>query len=289
MNREHLLNAVNRERLLDTAMQLIAVPSATGSAGAALDCLAELLRADGFDVQRPAAGHPAAPAVVARWTAPKAGKTLQFNGHLDTVHLPFVPPRIDGNQLRGSGAADMKAGTAAAVEALRALRDAKALSAGAILFTAHDLHESPWGDNHQLEALIKEGFVGDAVLIPEYLSELLPVIGRGGLTWRVAISRSGPPVHEVMRPREPNVIEAGAELVRRLLAFDGELANKRHPVAGSETLFVGQFHSGEIFNQYPHECLVEGTRRWLPGSQRPEVEAELQRILDKLARDTGTK
>lgn len=289
MNQERLLNAVNRERLLDTATRLVAVPSPTGSAGAALDCLADNLRADGFEVQRPAGGHPTAPAVVVRWAAKKPGRTLQFNGHLDTVHLPFVPPHVEGDLLRGSGSSDMKAGTAAAVEALRALRDADALSAGAILFTAHDLHESPWGDNHQLESLIKEGFVGDAVLIPEYLNELLPIIGRGGLTWRVVIERPGPPVHEVMRPREPNVIEAGADLVRRLLALDRELANNHHPVAGAETLFIGQLHSGEIYNQYPHECLVEGTRRWLPGKRRQEVEAELRILFDGLAGETGTK
>ena len=42
-------------------------------------------------VERPEADHPACPAVVARLDGPSAGKALQFDGHLDTVHLPFVP------------------------------------------------------------------------------------------------------------------------------------------------------------------------------------------------------
>src|SRR3989442_1521830 len=82
------------------------------------------------------------------------------------------------------------------------------------------------GDGRQLNQLIAEGLHGDAVLIPEYLHEILPVIGRGGLTWKVSIRRPGPPIHEVMRPREPNVIAIGTELVERLLMLDLELAHK---------------------------------------------------------------
>src|SRR5579884_1251927 len=164
--RDALCRAVDRRRLLDTAQRLIAVPSRTGEAGAAADCLADILSADGFRVERPAAGHPTAPAVVVRLDSGKPGRTIQFNGHLDTVHLPFVPPSADGGLLRGSGAADMKGGTAAAVEALRAVRDSGLLAGGAVLLTAHDLHEAPWGFGQQLDALIAAGVVGDAVLLP---------------------------------------------------------------------------------------------------------------------------
>src|SRR5438105_4547628 len=118
---ETLRGAVNRQRLVDTATRLIAVPSRTGEAGAVADCLAQSLAGDGFRVERPAGGHPSAPAVVVRLRGEKPGRTLQFNGHLDTVHLPFVPPAVEGDLLKGSGSSDMKAGIAAAVEAVRAL------------------------------------------------------------------------------------------------------------------------------------------------------------------------
>ena len=102
---------VNRQRLVETARRLIEVPSPTGDAGAVSDRLAEILAADGFDVQRLAAGHPTAPAVSIRLDSGRPGRTLQFDGHLDTVHLPFVPPGIDGENLTGSGASDMKGGS----------------------------------------------------------------------------------------------------------------------------------------------------------------------------------
>src|SRR5262249_56144508 len=112
----------------------------------------------------------------------RPGPTVQFNGHLDTVHLPFVPPQVEGNRITGSGASDMKSGIAAAVEAVRALRDAFALPAGAVLLTAHDLHEAPWGDSRQIDQLIRDGHRGDAVLLPEPLCDILPVAGRGSAT-----------------------------------------------------------------------------------------------------------
>jgi len=285
---DRLRRAINRQRLVDTAIQLIAVPSRTGEAGAVSDRLADILAADGFAVERPAGGHPAAPAVVVRFASGKPGPTLEFNGHLDTVHLPFVPPQVQDGRITGSGSSDMKAGVAAAVEALRVLRDTGALPGGSVLLVAHDLHEAPWGDGRQLNQLIAEGYVGDAVLIPEYLNECLAVIGRGGLTWKVTIRRPGPPVHEVMRPAEPSVIAAGAELVARLNRLHERLSTKADPLAGTESLFIGQVHSGSIYNQYPQECMIEGTRRWLPGTRREYVEAELRGLFDGLARDTGT-
>lgn len=286
--RDRVLAAVRPERLLDNARRLIAVPSRTGEAKGALDALADVFAAEGIAALRPDGGYPQAPAVVARLVGRRPGRTLQFNGHLDTVHLPFVPPSVEGDLLRGSGSADMKAGTAAAVEALLALRDADALQTGAVLLTAHDLHETPWGDGRQLDAMIGAGYVGDAVLLPEYLSEVLPVIGRGGFTWKLEVRRAGPPVHEVMRPAEPNVIAVGAELVRRLLALDAELSQRADPLAGSESVFIGQVHSGEIFNQYPQVCRLEGTRRWLPGTRAADAETQLRRLLEETARATGT-
>ena len=103
------------------------------------------------------------------------------------------------------------------------------------------------------------------MLIPEPLSAELPLAGRGSATWKVTLRRSGPPVHEVMRPAdEPSVIRAGRRVGRRTGGIIDRLAERRHPLAGVETVFVGQIHSGEIYNQYPQECWLEGTRRWLP-------------------------
>jgi acetylornithine deacetylase/succinyl-diaminopimelate desuccinylase-like protein len=180
----------------------------------------------------------------------------------------------------------MKGGTAAAIEALRAVRDSGLLQRGSLLFVAHDLHEAPWGLGQQVDSLIRAGLHGDAVLIPEPLHQNLPVIGRGSATWKVILSRPGPPVHEVMRPPgEPNVIAAGANLVKRIAELDARVSADVESPAGKPSAFVGQVHSGEIYNQYPKECMLEGTRRWLPGTEPAAVEAEFRDLLTALAHD----
>ena len=274
---KQLREAISLDRLLETATELIAIPSPTRSAAEVSDRLAQILSDDGFPVERPEAGWPTAPAVAARLRSDTTGPTLQFNGHLDTVHLPFVPPSVEDGMLRGSGASDMKGGIAAAVEAMRALRDTGLLTAGEILLTAHDLHESPWGDGSQVDQLIRDGFVGDAVLLPEYNSDRLSIVGRGLAILEVILRREGDPVHEVLGGSEqPSVIAAGAALVEKLGKLHLELADICDPVAGSESLFVGKIASGEIYNQSPTEFSLSGTRRWLPGTDFEDVRSQLE-------------
>lgn len=284
-----LRSAIQTDRLVGTAVELVGIPSPTGDAAAVSDRLAEILADDGFDVERPAAGWPKAPAVAARFVVDDAKRTLQFNGHLDTVHLPFVPPRVENGLLYGSGASDMKGGIAAAVEAMRVLKETGALPGGGVLLTAHDLHEAPWGDGSQVDGLIDAGYVGDGVLLPEYLCDQLPVLGRGLAVLEVNVTRSGEPVHEVLGGSEkPSVIQTGAELVQRFAAWDDELRERTHPRGVRESAFVGRVAAGEIYNQSPVEFQLSGTRRWLPQTDADAVRHEFNELLSKVEEGTGT-
>jgi len=287
---EKITRAVDEKRLLDTAVSLIELPSPTLSAGAVADRLAEILVAEGFVVERPEADWPEAPAVVARLESGEPGRVLQFDGHLDTVHLPFVAPRIENGILYGSGSSDMKGGIAAFVEALRVLRDTDAIQRGGVMITAHDHHEAPWGDRRQLLALIREGYIGDGVLLPEYLGDVLPVAGRGMAVFSIEIERDGEPVHEVLRPAGlPDVVGVGAELIQRLKALCERLSAKIAPHVGSDSVFVGRMESGEIYNQSPVKCRIEGTRRWVAAGSEPKAKRELEELLAALAVESGTR
>ena len=285
---QQVAEQISVERLLETAIQLVEIPSPTRQGAAVADCLATMLQQEDFSVERPEAGWPAAPAVVARYQSGKEGRTLQFNGHLDTVHLPFVAPRVEEGILYGSGVSDMKGGVAAAVEAMRVLRETGLLSGGGILLTAHDLHEAPWGDGSQVDQLIRAGYVGDAVMLPEYNSDRLNVVGRGLAVLEITLKREGGPVHEVLGGSEQaDVIAAGAELVQRLNELNSQLAERQHPVAGPESLFIGKVSSGEIYNQSPTSFELSGTRRWLPGTDPTAVEEEFRAVLAAVEQRAG--
>ena len=248
------------------------------------------MRADGFEVERPDADWPESPAVVARLDSGAPGRWLQLNGHLDTVHLPFEPPAVRDGVLTGSGSSDMKGGIAAAVEAMRALRDSGLPRAGGVLLTAHDHHEAPWGDGRQLRALIREGYVGDGVLLPEYLADRLPGAGRGMGVFDIRVTRPGEAVHEVLRPPEtPDVVAAGAALVGELKDLDIRLTAIRHEVSGRDSVFVGQLESGEIFNQAPVSCRLRGTRRWVTQGRGEEAREELTALAESVASRFGAE
>ena len=284
---QKIQQAVNQERLTDLARELVSIPSPTGSATAVADRLAEVLTDAQFPVERPVAGFAKSPAVVARLSRGSTGRTLQFNGHLDTVHLPFVPPRIEDGVLSGSGASDMKGGVAAMVEAMCVLRETDLLTDGGILLTAHDLHEAPWGDGSQVDALIDEGFVGDGVLLPEYHAETLPLVGRGLAILEIHARRPGTPVHEVLGGIEqPSVIMAGAEVVRRFAEIDRGLQANVHPMGCRPSLFVGQVAAGEIYNQAPCDFRLTGTRRWLPGQDAEQIQRELDQVMQSVSADS---
>lgn len=282
-------DAVDRDRLLQTARTLVDIPSPTCEAGAVSDRLSELLAADGFDVERVEADWPEAPAVVVRLIGAEPGRTIQFDGHLDTVHLPFTASSVEDGVLCGSGASDMKGGVSAFVEALRVLKATGLLEQGSVLMTAHDHHEGPWGDKRQLKALIRDGYVGDAVLLPEYLANQLPLSGRGMGIFTATFHREGVPVHEVLRPEGlADVNAAGADFLMRLKQLN-EVLTARSTGMLKDTVFTGQIAGGEIYNQAPVSCTVSGTRRWVGPGEGDVSVVEVEAIANETAGRYGTQ
>ena len=133
--------------------------------------LAEALRPLGFDLNwvEQAQGRPN---LVAVRPGRGGGRSLAFNGHIDTV----APQRgrfddpwkavVEDGYLYGLGATDMKAGHAAMWLAAKALRDAGVTLAG-------DLHiHSVVGEetmSHEIgtTAVLKAGYTVDGALVPE--------------------------------------------------------------------------------------------------------------------------
>ena len=66
------------------------------------------------------------------------------------------------------------------------------------------------------------------------------------------------PVHEVLRADGlPDVVATGAKLVSLFQDWQQELGRNLDLYAGSDSVFIGQIKSGEIYNQSPQECCIK--------------------------------
>jgi acetylornithine deacetylase/succinyl-diaminopimelate desuccinylase-like protein len=140
-----------------------------------------------------------------------------------------------------------------------------------------------------VHAFIRDGLLGDAVLLPEYLADRLPMAGRGMAIFEARITRAGEPIHEVLRPAGlPDVVQVGAELVIRLRQLHERIKVVSAPYAGHDSTFVGRIQAGEIYNQSPTLCTVNGTRRWVTPGQAESVRSEFSQLLAQLAEETGS-
>lgn len=176
--------------------------------------------------------HSHAPVVVGTHK-PKGqakGKSLILNGHIDVVPLgptdmwkddPYSA-KIEGDKLYGRGAGDMRAGLAANLWALDALRRVGLQPASEVILQSVVEEEST--GNGTLMAHLK-GYKADAALIPEPMQEQL-VRANVGVLW-FQIECRGRPVHVRAMGTGSNAIDSCWKVVGALRELEADW-NDRH-------------------------------------------------------------
>jgi acetylornithine deacetylase/succinyl-diaminopimelate desuccinylase-like protein len=194
---------VNRDRLVETASQLVGVPSFTGDEEAAARLMVEIFESLGLQVQWQQVEDGRANAL-GMWPGAGGGKSLMFNGHLDTSYsgsepwlrdVPGFQPQAferDG-RLYGLGISNMKGAVACYVEAVRALQDAGVRLSGDVLIAAvcGEIEKTQQGDEQGAQYrgyaagtryLVSHGGVADMCLLGEP-TEGKVVLGHFGALW----------------------------------------------------------------------------------------------------------
>ena len=155
----------------------------------------------------------------------EAGRSLILQAHVDVVppgpagmwtHPPFEPV-IEGDWLYGRGGADMKAGHAANIFALDALRRI-GLQPAATVYVQSVVEEESTGNGALMTHL--RGYKADAVLIPEPEDEKL-VRANVGVLW-FAVEVRGVPVHVRDMGAGANAIDAAYRVVAELRRIEEE-------------------------------------------------------------------
>ena len=210
---EALSGAVNPDRLVQTATELVSIPSATGNEQACAEYMAEQLAGVGMTVtqQQVESGRLN---VIGTLRGSKGAHSLMLAGHLDTSYSGNEPwankpgfrpsATLRDGRIYGLGISNMKGALAAYLEAMHALHDAGVTLRGDILVAGvcGEIEKAQWGDYQGAEyrgygigsrALPIYGVLPDWCILGEATERKL-VLGHFGSMW-TRLSVSGPFVH----------------------------------------------------------------------------------------------
>lgn len=279
---------IDPERMKNATLDMLRLPSPSGQERAVAEYYAAYLRTiPGLAVEIDRE-FPESPSVIARLPGAESRPILQLDGHIDTIAPPGPSVRFENGFIYGRGAEDMKASLVALAEAVRVIVESGVRLKGQILLTAHGQHES--GTNETIEALIRKGIHGDAVIVAELGLPDLPIAGMGLVIFEVRLTREGEVVHELnFKAGTPNPLLAGYRLLQLLQEKNKELAAIPIPYLGAESVFVGKFQSGDYFNRVPTECVVAGSRRYGPDRKFADIQAEFEALARRIEQEAGVK
>jgi acetylornithine deacetylase len=209
-----LVSRVDRGRLVETASDLVDIPSPTGYEQGMAEYLRDVLEELGLHVawQEVEEGRPNVFAVL---RGAGGGRSLMFNGHMDTsysgrepwLRAPGFKPaaQTGGGRITGLGIANMKGALACYVEVVRALQDARVRLRGDVIVAAvvGEIEKTQWGEDFRgrqyrgyaagTSHLVRHGGIADCCILGEPTEGRI-VLGHYGALW-ARISTRGPFVH----------------------------------------------------------------------------------------------
>jgi len=238
--------------------------------------------------------HSRAPIVVGiHYPRKETGRSLILQSHLDVVppgpepmwqHKPYGGA-IEGDWMYGRGAADMKAGAAANVFALDALRRI-GLQPAATVYVQSVVEEESTGNGALMTHL--RGYKADAALIPEPMDNRLARANAGVIWFQVEVR--GVPVHVREMGAGANAIDAAYRVIGRLRELEAEwnarksahpqFADDPHPI----NLNIGKIEGGDWASSVPCWCVFDCRIAIYPGVRAAEAMQEIRDAIGLFAR-----
>jgi len=223
----------------------------------------------------------------------ETGRSLILQAHVDVVPAgpdslwsrPPFEPAIEGDWMFGRGAADMKAGHAANLFALKALRRI-GLQPAATVYLQSVVEEESTGNGALMTHL--RGYRADAVLIPEPEDEKLVRANTGVLWFEVHIQ--GHPVHVREMQSGGNAIDAAYRVIAALRQLEENWNARKqgreyfeqedHPI----NLNIGRIEGGDWASSVPAWCKLSCRIAIFPGTDANEAAREIEKAITDFAR-----
>lgn len=267
-----------QDRMIDFCQRLIQTPSISGQEQAVASLIAEEMRGLGYDqVWIDSYGS-----VVGRIKGTGGGKSVLFDGHIDTVPVsdsqqwskaPYGGEIVD-QRIYGRGASDMKGAVAAMVYALAAVAQNQR-PAGDLYFSGTVQEENFEG---VALASILEEVKPDVVVIGE-ATELRLNIGQRGRA-ELAIHTYGKSAHSANPQVGINAISKMQSVIRGI----ENMQPTRHEVLGQGigviTDIISTPYPGS--SVVPNHCRITIDRRLLVGETEETVTGQFAQILGKV-------
>lgn len=279
------LDSFHEQELLDIVCGLIRIPSENppGREEAAARYVLQLLRAEGIEAELQWAA-PQRPNVVARLKGTAEGPALLYNGHLDVVPAgegwsedPFAAV-VQGGELIGRGAADMKSGVAAMLYAAILLHRRGCPFAGELILLFNVDEER---ENVGMRHFMRSGIHADFAVIGEPTGLGICTAHKGVGRYRIRTSGVAGHAAKVLEP--DNAIPKMAALISALEPLRSRLKASADPLLGYATLNVTQIKGGTAPNIVPQHCEIEVDRRVIPGETAAQVLEQLKEALNAAA------
>ncbi len=229
---------------------------------------------------------PGRPNVVATLPGAGPGRSLMWNGHLDTVGVegvedPFTP-RIHDGRLYGRGAHDMKGALAAMLAAAKALVDGGVPPPGDVVVAA--VCDEEYG-SIGTEALL-ETVRPDGAIVAEPTGLRLATAHRGFVEYE--IETVGRAAHG-SRPEDG--IDAIVHMGRVLAGLDAlERELRERPadaLVGRPSVHASVIEGGTELSVYPASCRLLVERRTVPGETLAVIDAEMHALIAAPSADPG--
>lgn len=196
------------------------------------------------------------------------GRSLMFNGHMDTVPLDDLSKWQDHplsgtlreGKIFGRGACDMKAGVAAMILAVKYLNDLDISHHGDIIIES--VVDEEGGGNGTL-ACVAEGYKADAAIVTEPTGLQMYCASRGVFLLKVEVS--GKPSHACFKWNGVNAIEKAIKIAEGLKELETRwLATRKNPLLPSPTITLGQIEGGISAATVPGNCTMRFDVKYLP-------------------------
>ena len=277
---------IKEEEITNLAQELIKIPSdETAGEKEVCEYLESYLKSLGMKVLLQKV-LPNRPNIIAEVIGDEVGKSIMFNGHVDTVPVGDVKKWsmdpysaiIKDNKLFGRGSTDMKGAIASMIIAMKFIMNNVEKFNGKIIFTGVMAEETT---GLGTQKIVEENIKTDMAVVGEPSDEKIYRAHKGTMWFN--LSTYGKLEHSSESNSESNnAIINMMKLIMEINEISKELETIENNLVGHPSINIGLIDGGTKQNMIADSCRISIDRRTLPEEKTDEILDKLRIRLDGL-------